>query len=218
MHKLNRDPAIPGGLNNYLHGRNKWNLVSPNANERQQIWASLGQMQGWRCAYCEADITRDVNGKIPGHIEHFRQRSRYPQGTFDWHNLFGSCNRSGTCGNHKDKCGDYLHQMLIKPDVEDPEYFLLFLPDGTVRPRHGLTAGELNRAEETIRILKLDGALNKIRREAVRQYIETAEVFAEMAQEYEEDEWLPVLKNEIANTSHLPFATAIKHVLSNQAP
>ncbi|NRT58388.1 retron Ec78 anti-phage system effector HNH endonuclease PtuB [Sphaerotilus uruguayifluvii] len=213
MHKLNRDPAIPGGLQNYRHGQDQWSDTCPNADERGDIWNSFGQMQGWRCAYCETDVS-DTTKR---HIEHFRQRSRHPQGTFDWHNLFGSCNRAGTCGDHKDKCGNYPHEVLIKPDVEDPENFLLFLPNGTVCPRNGLSDEERHRAEETIRILKLDGALNQIRREAVRHYIKTAEAFAEMAQEYPENEWLPELENEIIRTSHLPFATAIKHVLSNQS-
>jgi uncharacterized protein (TIGR02646 family) len=52
------------------------------------------------------------------HIEHFRQRSRYHQGTFEWDNLFGSCNRPDNRGKHKDQCGNYDYQDLIKPDVE----------------------------------------------------------------------------------------------------
>ncbi|MDF5828215.1 TIGR02646 family protein [Pseudomonas aeruginosa] len=50
--------------------------------ERSGIWAKLDTMQGQRCAYCEA-LMSETNR----HIEHFRQRGRYPQGTFDWSNL-----------------------------------------------------------------------------------------------------------------------------------
>ncbi len=218
MHRLDRDPVAPAGLANYRHAQDQWTVNSPNHQERQAIWAKLGPMQGWRCAYCEADIARPSDEKpIPGHIEHFRQRSRHPQGTFDWRNLFGSCNRTGTCGDHKDKCGIYNPSVLIKPDLEDPENFLVFLPDGTVRPRAKLSDADLNRAKETIRILKLDGALNQIRRAAVSGYMQTAEELAEMAAVFPEDEWLPELERELAQTAHLPFATAIKHVLTNQA-
>lgn len=65
--------------------------------------------------------------------------------------------------------------------------------------------------------MKLDGALNQIRRSEVAGYIQTAEAFAEMAESYSEDEWLPLLEEEIQNTAHLPFATAIRHVLTRQS-
>lgn len=212
MHKLDRNPAVPGGLQHYRHGRDTWSMASPNGEERAEIWAQLGQMQGWRCAYCEADIA----GKKPRHIEHFRQRDRYAPGTFDWRNLFGSCNRVGTCGDHKDKCGRYDHGDLIKPDQEDPEDLLVFLPNGAVRPRARLQPAQLRRAEETIRILQLDAALQAIRRNEVAGYVQTAEEIAEF---FALDPVLgaQVLADELAATAQLPFATAIKHVLSNQS-
>jgi uncharacterized protein (TIGR02646 family) len=52
-------------------------------------------MQGQRCAYCECDIS--IADK---HIEHFVQRSRDVRKTFEWSNLFGSCKRSDSCGDH----------------------------------------------------------------------------------------------------------------------
>lgn len=212
MHKLQRDPIPPAGLESYQHGRDTWSLTCPSQQERRNIWDKLNAMQGQRCAYCEGPMAEGNR-----HIEHFRQRGRYPQGTFDWHNLFGSCNRAGTCGDHKDKCGAYPEQDLIKPDREDPEAFLVFTPNGAVRPRANLIPHDQRRASETIRILALDGALNQIRRAEVAGYVQTAEVFAELAQHFPEDEWLPELQQEIQNTAHLPFATAIKHVLTRQS-
>lgn len=41
-------------------------------------------------------------------------------------------------------------------------------------------------------------------------------MFAEWALDLPEAEWLPLLQEEIKITSHLPFATAIKHVLTPQ--
>ena len=145
----------------------------------------------------------------------FRQRSRYPQGTFAWNNLFGSCNRDDSCGRHKDQCGSYQHQDLIKPDAEDPEHFLVFLPDGSVHPRATLTPDEKRRAEETIRILNLNGVLRQIRQTEVIGYIQTAEEFAAMAQNFPEEDWLPLLQEELSNIANLPYATAIRHVLSS---
>lgn len=212
MHRLHRDSAPPAGLGNYRHGQHSWSNTCPTPVEREAIWDKLNAMQGERCAYCEGPMNEGDR-----HIEHFCQRARYPQGTFDWQNLFGSCNRPGTCGDRKDKCGTYPHADLIKPDAEDPEAFLVFTPHGTICPRAGLPPHDYHRAKETIRILGLDGALNQIRRAEVAGYIQTAETFAEMAESFDEEEWLPLLQEEIQNIAHRPFATAIKHVLTRQS-
>lgn len=212
MHKLHRDAIPPTCLARYQHGRDQWSMGSPLPEERQEIWAKLDLMQGQRCAYCEASIS-----DFSRHIEHFRQRSRYPQGSFDWTNLFGSCNRAGSCGDHKDKCGNYPPGDLIKPDEEDPEQFLVFSDDGSIHPRAGLSDRDRQRAEASIRIFHLDGVLNQIRRSEVAGYVQTAEEFAEMAEVFPEDQWLPLLEEEIANIANLPFSTAIKHVLTRQS-
>ena len=213
MHQLNRDPVPPLGLSRYQHGRDTWGRERPTFTERQGIWQKLDSMQAGRCAYCEAQLAEDNR-----HIEHFRQRSRFQQGTFDWNNLFGSCNRVTSCGKHKDSCGAYIPDDLIKPDEEDPEHFLVFDASGSVSPRKALSPAELQRAAETIRILSLNGVLSQIRRTEVVGYVQTAEQFADFAQHFPEDEWLPLLQQELQNIENLPFATAIRHVLTRQSP
>lgn len=207
MRKLDRDPLAPQGLSNYRHGVHRWSLTSPTLEERGYIWAKLDAMQSERCAYCEATID-----SANRHIEHFRQRQHYPQGTFDWHNLFGSCHRH----EYKDNCGLYPHQDLIKPDIEDPEDYLVFTPNGSVQPRAHLDTRARNRAEQTIRILELNGALTQIRKVHTGPYMETALAIADLARHHPEEEWLPFLQEELQNTAQLPFATAIKHVLTRQ--
>ena len=214
MHCLHRDPQVPGGLGRYRHGHDTWGGKSPTPDERTDIWAKLDAMQGQRCAYCEAPI--DIGYR---HIEHFRQRSRYPQGTFQWSNLFGSCNRTNTCGRHKDRCGAYLHTNLIKPDVDDPDEFLVFDPEGGVNPKADLTPHQHHRAQETIRILNLTlGGLPQMRRSAAAGYLQQVELWAEYASHFPDEEWRPIveqeLAQELANTAHLPFATAIRHTLA----
>lgn len=169
-------------------------------------------MQGQRCAYCEAQIE---NGRR--HIEHFRQRGRFPQGTFDWLNLFGSCNRSDCCGKHKDQCGLYDPADLIKPDIEDPDHFYVFVSDGTIAVRQGLSDHDAHRARETLRILNLDaqyGPLRRMREQAVAGYIQTAEEWQQMSVEFEPHEWMPALQTELALILEMPFATAIRHILT----
>ncbi|MES2261582.1 MAG: retron Ec78 anti-phage system effector HNH endonuclease PtuB [Pseudomonadota bacterium] len=209
MHKLERDPAPPTGLANYQHGQHTWGSHIPKLHEREQIWKKLDAMQGKRCAYCEAAIDKENR-----HIEHFRQRSRYPQGTFAWNNLFGSCNRKNTCGDHKDRCGDYDYRDLIKPDIEDPEHYLLFSSTGTVSARNNLDAAERHRADQTLRILNLNGPLRQIRHSELAGYVQTAEEFARMAQEFAPSEWLPLLLEELNTVEALPYATAIRHILT----
>lgn len=212
MRKLNRDPSPPAGLSNYRHGCDHWSRDIPTSEHRDHIWMKLTAMQGERCAYCEAAITPSTR-----HIEHFRQRNRHPQGTYDWHNLFGSCKRFGTCGNQKDSCGHYPHEDLIKPDVEDPEAYLIFTPNGSVQPRANLSPRDRVRAEQTIRILGLEGALTQIRKAHTSGYLQTALDIAELARDLPEQEWLPFLQDELELVAHLPFATAIKHVLTPQS-
>lgn len=219
MHKLSRG-AAPTCLANYRHGLNNWGDVT--SDEKKEIWVEIKKMQGQRCAYCEKEI--DGNKR---HIEHFhqkehKQKGHNPKVTFQWSNLFGSCNQEETCGKYKDR-QKYDSQHLIKPDEENPEDFLFFTKDGSIHPRKiKRMQDQINRAIETIRIFHLDFLpLERMRASAVAGYIQTAEAIAAMANELPEDEWRPLAKEslakEVAATAHLPFATAIKHVLTNQS-
>ena len=211
MHKLHRDSQAASGLN-YRHGVHTWGNGIPTRQEKAEIWVKLIAMQGERCAYCEGPMPESSR-----HIEHFQQRSRSPQNTFLWNNLFGSCNRRDTCGHHKDQCGNYPPTVLIKPDEEDPEHFLVFDAQGGVSPRHGLSVQEQHRATETIRILNLNGALQQIRLWEVQGYVQTAEYFADLANEFQPHEWQPMFQEELDNTASMPYATAIRHVLTDQS-
>ncbi|MDX8413362.1 MAG: retron Ec78 anti-phage system effector HNH endonuclease PtuB [Mariprofundales bacterium] len=210
MHQLER-PSAPACLVRFRHGLNNWNDVLPA--DKDEIWQQLNQMQQQRCAYCECSIA----GEKKAHIEHLRQRSRYPQGTFEWGNLFGSCNHVDSCGKHKDACGAYNYYDLIKMDEEDPEHFFIFIADGTIAVRSGLSDDEKHRAKETLRIFNLDaqhGRLRQMRQSAVQGYVQTAEELLAIAENFDENEWMPLLQQELNTIKNQPFATAIKHVLA----
>jgi len=209
MHQLKR-PSVPACLARFRHGFDHWGDVSPT--DKDEIWQQLNQMQQQRCAYCECSIASEKKA----HIEHLRQRARYPQGTFEWGNLFGSCNHVDSCGKHKDACGAYKHQDLIKMDQEDPERFFMFVVDGTIAIRSGLSEDEVHRANETLRIFNLDakhGRLRQMRQSAVQGYVQTAEYFAELALEFNESDWIPLLEQELETIQDQPFSTAINHAL-----
>lgn len=209
MHFLVRGEA-PNCLADYRYGQDHWGQVT--AEDKAAIRAELESMQGRRCAYCECGL--DLHGQ---HIEHFRQRVRFPQGTFEWANLFLSCERAESCGKHKDSCGLYPHEDLIKPDIDDPEKFFRFGPDGTIHLREGLSPQQAHRANETLRIFNLDaqwGPLRQMRKIVCQGYSQTRASFQEIAQHYPQEEWWPLLQEELATIESLPFCTAIKHTLS----
>jgi uncharacterized protein (TIGR02646 family) len=209
MHRLNRGQT-PLCLSKYQHGRNNWRDLTDQ--DREEIWQALEAMQGSRCAYCEAGITQ-----YRRHIEHFVKKGRNPRVTFQWENLFGSCNREDSCGKYKDhSASPYSDADLLKPDVDDPDDFLIFVHDGTIQPRQNLDAVQQRRAEETLRVFNLDaehGALRQMRKAATSGYLQTAETLWALAEEFDDDEWQQLLDAELAAIADLPFVTAIRHTL-----
>jgi len=208
MHKLNRPQVIPNCLSKYQHGRDNWGTVTPV--DKAIIWQKLTQMQGNLCAYCESGLKQDHK-----HIEHFRQKAGhiYPQGTFQWDNLFGSCNNPNSCGKYKDnRARPYLPNHLVKPDIEDPELYFQFVRDGSINVRRGLTNVDNNRAKETLRIFNLN-SLRQARESATIGYRQTAEYLIEILKDFGEEEYNLELQKELHATKTLPFSTAIKHTL-----
>jgi len=212
MHKLKR-PQSPSCLSRYQHGRDNWSLVTPE--DKEKIWQQLHAMQGNLCAYCESSLLTQ-SGQRDAHIEHFQQKGKDPKATFEWSNLFGSCNRKISCGRHKDTRPAYDPALPIKMDEEDPDHFFLFVSDGTIAINAELSEPEKERAQGTLVIFNLDakhGALRQMRKNAVQGYLQTAEELAEMAAVFDEEEWLPFFMAEIEAIKGLPFETAIRHTL-----
>lgn len=210
MHFLVRS-AAPACLSRFQNGRDNWDAITEA--DRREIWQQLNEMQGQLCAYCENDISGSSKKR---HIEHFRQRSRYPQGTFDWSNLFGSCMQAKSCGRHKDKCA-YQPEDIIKPDRDNPEAFLQFLSDGKIVPRKGLSANDLHKAQETLRVFNLDhdhGPLRDIRKNTLNRYKYKFDEIQELADICDPIELTAYIQSEIDAVAGQPFKTAIKHYLT----
>lgn len=165
MRKLNRGSA-PACLNNYRHGRDSWGSVSPN--DKEAIWTQITAMQANFCAYCESLLNNKKK-----HIEHFFRRSQTPQRSFDWSNIFGSCDEPDTCGRYKDNKAPSTINLydVCKPDEADPSIYFFFSGDGSVVPKEGLDTRQLNIAENTIQVFNLNGSakLTGKRREAARK-------------------------------------------------
>jgi len=215
MHRLNRASVeTPECLCDVPSGKTYANL---GGVEKQSIRACLLTMQGSCCAYCER---RTGDGRDDGHIEHFRKQANHGRLTLNWDNLFWSCNDEKTCGKRKDQCekghgnfGKFSEEEIIDPCRDDPDKFLLFISDGTVRARDGLSAPDLRRAEETIRVFGLDSSpyLRKAREDSVSPYLKTLPMLKSLGW----DHFRAVLESILSNLHGSPHSTTIRHTLSS---
>ncbi len=208
MRKLDRAVCPPPPcLGGYNHGAHTWSA------HKAEIRKRLEMIQGKRCAYCEGDI--EVLGQ---HIEHFRCKGRHVPLTFDWNNLYWSCDQTDSCGHYKDRgAGRYTVADLIDPCLDDPDDFFVFRSDGTISVRRGLSARGEHRAKETLRVFALDadwGRLRAMRKAAVSGYVNDAdEAFnAGLSPEDIRAYFADVVKY----AKGLPFCTAIRHVLTER--
>ena len=209
MHKLDRTlTAAPACLAGYDHHTHSWDDVRPG--DKQQIRASLEQMQDVRCAYCEGPVYGD------GHIEHFRRKNphHFPNLTFVWSNLFLSCGSQDHCGHYKDRpsANPYDPNDLVKPDEHDPDHYYYYHSYGEIRPRSGISQDDLTRALETIRVFNLNcGALAADRRRALRMYEQHNPGILDDLMAFDEQDRQQFIADEIQATQRDPHWTVIRH-------
>ena len=216
MRQLARGQA-PACLSKYKHGRDNWSSTSKNC--RDEIRKELKAMQGLFCAYCESRLNRHDKR----HIEHFYERDKEPQKTFDWSNLFWSCNEPDSCGKYKDNKASATIDLtkVCKPDEKDPAGFLLFVADGSVEPQSGLSAADLEVAKNTIQIFNLNGSSKLVgkRRKAAQVERPLAEIYYQTVIEFigtEDPEMEQLLdeerKNALARIENAEHSAVLKQV------
>ncbi|MEY0232389.1 retron Ec78 anti-phage system effector HNH endonuclease PtuB [Providencia manganoxydans] len=210
MKKLKR-PAPPACLAQLMATSCHWDQVKPE--HRVEIWNSLDVMQNRFCAYCECLLNRK-------HIEHFKTQNKHSQLIFAWDNLFGSCGDTtktggwAHCGIYKDHyAGSYDPNHLLKPDVDNPSDFLLFLVGGTVREQDNLAPADKIKALETIRILNLNDSSSLVgrRKQAIKNQQAQIEALYELKQELPENDWKQLLQEELNELQYAEFSTALVH-------
>ena len=211
MRKLDSAIAtVPVCLASYTHGRDTWDDVT--GDHKREIRASLEQMQGRRCAYCEGPL--DSLGQ---HIEHFRRKNpkHFPHLTFAWANLYWSCDQTDSCGHYKDRgAGAYSPNDLIDPCADDPSLFLRFRSDGTVDVRPGLSQRDEFRARETLRVFNLHdefGRLRNMRKATSSTYLQ---LVSELAA-FDAAERSAYAQIEIQATASEPFSTVVRHMFED---
>jgi len=161
MKIIKRTNQPPQCLTNYKHGRDNWNKVT--FIDKESIRDSLYLIQNKFCAYCESTLNSSV------HIEHFAPKDTYPKLTFEWSNLFLSCNGQSHCGHFKDSrlAPSYNYLNLIKPDKDCPSDFLIFNSNGLVSPLENLSSEHLLKAETTINVFNLNETNLKNKRSSI---------------------------------------------------
>lgn len=107
-------------------------------------------MQFFCCAYCGAKLTEKDQF---GFIEHFERREGKIGPTYDWSNLFVSCQNPESCGIWKDTKGKHVPlSQVLKPDDEAVIGRFRYLPNGQVA---AVKAGDAA-ADNTIVVFNLN--------------------------------------------------------------
>lgn len=167
MHKFVKGQE-PVDLETISRQYSTWKTFS-STPEHIQLGDALYDRQEHYCAYCETWIPQKANG----HIEHLERRSDNPSRTFDWANMFFSCNHRDSCGNYKDNLKLRLRfnpADIVDPSREDPLDFFTYDATGGISARD---EAHKVRAEETIRVFNLDKStrLHNIRTNAAKTAI-----------------------------------------------
>jgi len=155
MVHLRRGPPPVPLLRFYRAWTDRWLQI--RRGERSGDWATTAAKRtisfelrrlGWRkCAFCESKL--EVSTYLE--IEHYWAKAIRPEQAFDWSNLFPVCR---LCNNAKSDAdhGD----MLIKPDVENPEDLFWLNPDsGELEVSSSASTTDRARAERTLELCDL---------------------------------------------------------------
>ena len=214
MKKLERTEfSAPNCLSKYKYGKDVWSKLSTNRKDNKEIWDSLLPLQKNLCAYCKCILSKK-------HIEHFFQRNTpgYEHLTFVWENLFGSCCHEKRCGNNKDKKFKGSLENIIKPDIDDPHEYFIFLVTGVIVIKEHLTIKQREKAEQTLLAFNLNGdtSLVNSRRGAILAYKELAvEIYSILGDEVSDEDYLyfkELIYEQIDLIKNEEYTSALTHL------
>lgn len=139
-------------------------------NTRKYI---LENEQSNQCAYTELPLEYEKNNS---HIEHLKRKDSafFPELTFEWSNIFVSCNSDDFGGKYKDE--KYLKRktkadnaLIINPALESPNEYFELTNWGELTVKVDLQGIAKTKAEETIKAFNLNhNSLQDRRREMIQ--------------------------------------------------
>jgi len=145
------------------HKAKRYQKDCDNFELRDKIRDNLLYKQRNQCAYCERKIS-----KIDSHIEHIRQRDKFPKLECEYSNLILSCNNENSCGKYKDSKKNsirYWQDKFIHPILDNPKEYFRFNEDGQILSTD-------KPAKETIKYLNLNNQkLIRIRKSLILQMV-----------------------------------------------
>ena len=124
---------------------------------------AISAMSGGLCAYCQVHVAASDAGKVPGQVEHFKPKARFPRQAYEVRNYFLAC--AACNGRKSDKWprGGY-----VRPDRGAPGARFVFDEDGGIVAR----AGDI-RARHTVEDLGLDRkGLTALRKALIKPQVE----------------------------------------------
>ncbi len=148
---------------------NYWNWHQYKKEKVEHLlMKELSEMSDYHCSYCGIfPLKKDVGGRS---IDHFKPKSKFPDLSFDWTNLFASC---PDC--QRIKGSDYPIEFdALKPDSDNYNFRYWFRIDWTnnhIIPNPERTENEQYIAKETIKWLGLnDGERPQARYDELVKY------------------------------------------------
>lgn len=119
-------------------------------NTRKHI---LEEEQGNQCAYTELPLKYERNDS---HIEHLKRKDSafFPELTFEWTNLFVSCNASDFGGKYKDETylrgkGKADNLLILNPSIDNPADFFELKSWGELTIKENLIETDRRKAKIT---------------------------------------------------------------------
>ena len=150
------------------------------------------------CAYCQTPVTASHHGKVPGQVEHFLPKSRFPMRAYDVGNYFLACMACNVEKSDKWPRGGY-----VRPDRGAPGPRFVFGEDGSVEG----STGDIQ-AKNTVGDLKLERAgLAALRRTLIKPHLDRVRDYLLSEPYLPEHRRLPLARFLVE--AHFPMSEAI---------
>jgi len=129
----------PNFFDKLIRDKKSWQDIP----DRKELRENLFKEQSGMCAYCEIKLKSY-------HIDHFFKRDLFPNLTFDYNNLFLSCDCENNCAKFKDKFGltkEEFYNIFSPVDINLDEFEYSFTGD---------IIGKTDKAKRTIEVFNLN--------------------------------------------------------------